>query len=250
MSDVKHTVMEKISRGDLTMRPRWHFVVASSVAMFALFLLAFWLVYLESLIIFFMQGTGVAYVPVFGVHGVLVFLYSLPWLLVLLTAIFVYVIQRVMHRYAFCYSRPMVLSIVALIGFSMLGALMLAKSELHYTVLERVKERPVLGMVYRQYGLKPHQEVHIGTIGSTTNAGFILESRTGEIYQVLVSDRTRSPRERLELGETVLILGAHDAGTIEARGIKRFEVRHIQHRLQRDDRPLPLPLTVPIEINP
>ncbi len=237
MNDMKDTVMQKISRGELTMRPRWYFALLSALATAALFLLALWLVYLESFIIFLVQGTGLAYVPSFGVHGVLVFLYSLPWLLVFLTVGFLGLTHWFLQRYAFCYTRPVMFSIIGLIGFSMLGAFLLARSELHYAAMERATDRglPIFGVVYKEYGLVPQKAVHVGTIRATTSSGFILESRTGDVYQILVQSHTRVPHEVLQLGETVLILGTNQAGTIEARGVRGFDIRHIKHRLPQPE---------------
>ena len=110
---------------------------------------------------------------------------------------------------------------------------MVSKTDMHHNAMMRAEEKklPVFGHMYRQYGLSPMKEVHVGVVSSTTGVGYIIESRTGGSYQVVVTRKTRQPHERIKLGETILILGPDENGSIEAHGIRPFHERHIKSRL-------------------
>lgn len=234
MKDVKESVLNKIKCGEVTMRPRWHFVLFSAMAVVGSLILVTWLVYLESFIFFVMSGTGIAYVPLFGIKGMLVFLLSAPWLLVALTVLFIVGIHHLVKTYAFCYTRPLIYSFLAIIGFTAVVAYILAQTDMHYKAMERAQDSrlPVVGSMYRQYGLNPNKDVHVGVVSSTTREGFIIQSRVGGEYSVIISRTTKRPPEPIQLGETVLILGPDEAGTIEAHGVKPFAARKIEHREQ------------------
>ena len=230
MNDVKHKVLTKIKCGEVTMRPRWHFVLKSTLAILGLLIVALWLVYLESFILFLLIGTGVVFVPAFGVHGLVTFLLSAPWLLIVVAVLFVLVLEYLVCCHSFGYRRPLLYSVFGIVGVTVVGAVLVAQTDIHYLAMEKAKDSklPFMGMMYREYGLRPHKDVHVGVVSSTTPTGFILRSRMGSEYRVVVGTTTSHKSITPKHGQRILILGTDKGGTIEAVGIRSYDSKDIR----------------------
>jgi hypothetical protein len=150
---IKDQVMEAIKRGQVKMRPRWHFVLRASLFFTGLTIVSMALVYLASFIIFFFQRTGAISVPVFGFRGIISFLFSLPWLLILFGIIFVVLLELLIRRYSFAYRRPLLYSLLGIIVFASLVGFVVSKTSLHRGFFARAQERklPIAGPLYRHY---------------------------------------------------------------------------------------------------
>src|SRR3989344_3614541 len=112
---IKEEVIARIKRGETIMRPRWHFVLRAMLYALGVLIAALALVYLASFIMFVLRETGLLFVPSFGFRGVGVFLFSLPWFLILLSLVFVFVLEVLVRRYAFAYRKPLLYSVFGIV---------------------------------------------------------------------------------------------------------------------------------------
>ncbi len=92
------SVMDAIKKGTVTMRPRWHFILLSTLAAVGAFIVLLALVYIASLLVFFMHDSGAWFVPSFGGRGWFSFLRSIPWLLIFLIGIFALILEVLVRR--------------------------------------------------------------------------------------------------------------------------------------------------------
>src|SRR3989344_96910 len=96
-NSAKQTLSEKIlaeiKRGDLRMRPKWHFLLRAAILFFGTILLLLCLFYIVSFIIFVLRQSGAWFVPTFGVRGWLTVLAALPWFLILLALLLLATLQ-------------------------------------------------------------------------------------------------------------------------------------------------------------
>ena len=82
-------ILNSIKAGGVKMRPRWYFILQAALAMIGGMILLFLIIYLISFIVFVERQTGAGFIPAFGLRGWTRFLVSLPWLLIMLTFVFI-----------------------------------------------------------------------------------------------------------------------------------------------------------------
>lgn len=118
--EIEKNVFDAIGRGGVKMRPRWHFVVRAVLVATGSVIFFLLLVYFASTALATLYRNGVWAAPAFGLSGWLLFLRSLPLILIGFTLIFVIVIALLARHYAFVYHQPIVylLLINAVLNFS------------------------------------------------------------------------------------------------------------------------------------
>lgn len=239
MNDKKTTLRDKvldaIHSGRVKMRPRWHFVLKTILAISGTAIVLLALLYLASFILFILRQTGVWFVPAFGFRGVVTFLFSLPWLLILISVIFVVILEILVRRYAFAFRRPLLYSVLGIVLFVILGSFVVARTSFHRGVFRYAQSHqlPVAGPLYREFGMHRMRQVHPGTIRELTDQGFILENPSGETLVIVISPQTRLPFGfDFGEGDAVVVFGERDNDTVRAAGIRKID-EHVMDRVPR-----------------
>jgi hypothetical protein len=159
--------------------------------------------------------------------GILEFLTSAPWLLLLGALVFLVILEILVHSFAFAYRRPLLYSLGGLTIIVVLGTVVLYVV-VPATILDRVLEqgRPLH---------TPSAHVHPGEIVAINEDGFILRSRGQEELLVMILPETRFPAGMdLSQGDRIVVMGERIAsGTIAAMGVRRMDDRERPPRHMR-----------------
>lgn len=225
-SSLREAVLEKIKHGEVSMRPKWQFVLKGALMVLGAMLLALTLLYLVSFVFFALRQTGVWFAPSFGWRGMRAFFLGVPWVLVLVAFIFVIVLEVLVKRYAFAYRKPLLYSVLGIVCAVFVGGFVVARTSFHRGMYRRMEGQglPIAGPLYREYGMPHFKQIHPGIIASTTEQGFIIMSRRGEEITVLVSPATRLPLGYdFVLGDPVVIMGEQENGIVRAFGIRKID---------------------------
>ncbi len=225
MNNVKETVLNKIKHGDVAMRPRWHFVLKSFLAIVGICILTLWLVYLVSFIVFALATSGIIMIPAFGFQGLVEFLFALPWLLILIAAVFILLLEVLVNRYSFGYRKPLMYTLFGIVGFTILGTFIVSQTGLHDLVMQRSVESrlPIVGGVYKGYGITPNERINIGEIEIINENGFLLDERVKGELSVIVTESTKKPNNFVfQVGDQVIVYGPITNNEIQAFGVKPF----------------------------
>ena len=223
---IKNTVLAQIKSGQAIMKPKWHFVLKTILVAVGVVIVAFALIYLVSFIFFILRQTGVFFVPSFGFRGVGIFLVSLPWFMILTGLVFFVTLEILVKRYSFTYRKPLLYSLIGIIIFVLIGSFIVSRTGLHQGLFRYAEDRrlPVVGRLYRGYGLERMEKVNPGIVDELTDEGFRMTNRQGETLNVLISSDTRFPLGAdFEIGDRVVVLGERENGTIEAYGVRRID---------------------------
>jgi hypothetical protein len=224
---LREAVLAAIRAGKVAMRPKWHFLFRAALMAAGTALLILGLVYLGSLILFILHTTGVWYIPIFGFRGVLAFLISMPWVLVLLAIVFLALLEVLVSRYAFAYRRPLFYSALGVILLVGGGSVILANTRIHL-VLSRRTESP-LTRIYTVVDAARPTNVSIGIYLAPTRDGFIFRERHGETLRVFVTRETSFPRGAIFIpGDAMVIFGERIEEGIRAFGIRKLETESIR----------------------
>ena len=99
-------ILTQIKERKVEMKPHWIFILRTILGVLGAILVSLCLVFLVSFIFFGLRKSGVMLAPGFGPQGFFLFMMSLPWVLILISAAFLIVLQILINKYAFIYKKP------------------------------------------------------------------------------------------------------------------------------------------------
>ena len=167
-------VLAAIRSGRVHMRPKWHFALRAALAALGGIIVFLALLYLVSFIFYMLRLTGAWFTPAFGFRGMYASLMSVPWLLVLLSLMFVAILEILVRRYAFAYRKPLLYSLAGMLAAVTVGGVVIAKTSMHERLFTRSQEHRLSagGRLYRMYGMRRLRNIHEGAIRGIFPAGF------------------------------------------------------------------------------
>lgn len=223
---LREGVMDAIKKGNLRMRPRWHFVLLSALGAIGILILALALLYAASLSIFFLHDNGTWFAPRFGGRGWFDLLQSVPWLLVVFVVVFIGLLEVLVRRYAFVYRRPLMLSVVVILFLVLVGGFAIAQTPFHQQMEFYARHNdlpPPLALAYgAPFRMPPPPDILHGTILSITPSMIVVDDENGAgTTTVLIDSNTKLPDgDDFGVGEEVVVIGDKVAtGTMRAFGV-------------------------------
>lgn len=242
---VHEAVKDAITSGRIHMKPRWRFVLTAALWASGAIIIALGLLFMVSFTIFTLRQTGLWFLPLFGLRALIVFLFSIPWLLIIFSLLFIVILEVIVRHYSFAYRRPLLYSALAILTTAILGGSVVAQTPFHDELLKQVQNNnlPSAAPLYRSFCLHKFKNVHRGTVADVTDDDFRIANPWGERVRVLVTPETRFPHGiDVSEGDIVVIFGNQDNGAIHAFGIKKIngprELKNIgQPELHRRFRP-------------
>ncbi len=230
-------ILGKLKSGEFKMKPKVYFVLQAVLVVLGLAVAVLFALFLISFISFYLRANGILVLPVFGFRGFGIFLASLPWLLIIVAMLLVVVLEIMFKHFAFAYRRPILYSLAGILIIVCLGTFLIDRTPLHYDLFYRAQRGglPVFGTIYRDFGMPQLPGGQVGVVASDTDAGFIIKTRRGETFNIIIGDKTRLPLGR-DIGpnDIIMIMGEREDGIIEADGV-------IKIRFKDTIRSFPLP---------
>jgi hypothetical protein len=241
-NSIRDNVLKRIEAGKVHMRPRWHFVLRAVLMIVGTVLLVLTTVYLTSFIIFTLRQTGALAAPGFRPGGYLLLLGSIPWVILVVAVIFLVLLGILVKKYSFGYHKPLLYTTAGIIALAVVGGILVEMTPLHRGLFRIAEENnlPVAGHMYRSFGQHHIDNITIGEITELVNEDYKILEREGEPVFVNVDDDTKvEPGVIYKIGDTIIIFGKRDDGTVDAEGIRIF-TGEPPHRV-RPGTPGPLP---------
>ena len=243
------------------MLPRSYFILKAILYILAILIVFGFSIFLASFIHFTLHANGAWFLPDFGWPGFAFFLITLPWALILLSLIFIILLEFFAKK--FSYRRPIIYSVLVIVILVAASSFAITKLPMHNNLFKSAENNklPFLGMLYKNYRKPPCCNAFIGNISSTTDTGFIMEGEPNETLNVLISPETIFPRGKdIGIDDTILVIGERQGNIIKAQGIRPISEEdsppiflHRQHMKEQfhnqlenelpGDMPLPLPLS-------
>jgi hypothetical protein len=224
--DLGDHIIKTIKTGDVKMRPKWYFLLRDILGATAIVIILLIAVYVGSFIIFVLHQDGTWFVPVFGFAGWFALFNALPWVLIVLSCLFVVALAFLVMRYPFSYKWPVVYSFLG-IGFLIAAAsfLFVQTSFSNTFFSSPIPEGlPFLGEYYPGVGVLSPNNVHRGEIEALTSSGFVVEGFFGTTSTVFIASQTDMMfAGPFEPGDVVVVFGNRSVtGTIQAVGIEKI----------------------------
>lgn len=215
-----------IEKGEVTMKPRWHFVTRSAALIVGTILSVLSVIYIASFIIFILHESGAWFVPSFGLRGLSTFLFSLPWLLIVLSIVFIVLIETLIRKFEFGYGKPLVYSAMGLILCIGIGASIVAQTPLHQGLMMKADkdDLPFAGSVYKKFGRPGPNNICAGIVTDIFPDGYIVNEPNERLTRIYTTPQTEiASDDEIELQDKIMVFGLRKDGAIVAVGIKKIE---------------------------
>lgn len=232
--------MTAVKNGQLKMKPKWHYFLKTSLWLIGLTTILLSALYLFSLFLFIAHRTGIWIVPVFGLRGMLIFLISLPWLLILAVLLFIVILEISVRHYSFAYRLPLLYSALGVLLIVVVGGAILAGTPLHDMLShcpppgaktvgglpgpEPNRRVPCGTGFYRDLGPKRFENIYKGVIEGFDSDNFTITDRHQDKLLIVVTKKTRLPfGQDFSVGDMVVVVGYRNGNQVDAFGISKTQ---------------------------
>ena len=223
--NIEQSVLTAIKSGRVKMRPRWQFVLRATLIAVGVIVMFLALLYLVSFILFVLHQTGAWFVPAFGPSGWFAFFHRLPWVLIGLAILFIIILEVLVRRYAFAYQRPLLASALSILGIVLIGGATISATRFHVGLFNSARHNglPVIGGMYRGFGMSRFDDIHRGEIIQMAGNTFVIQDDDGDTSTILLTPETRLPfGDDFTASDTVIVFGVPGPdGTVRAFGIQK-----------------------------
>lgn len=234
--NLRSHILDEIKSGRLKMRPKWHFILNNALLITGGVIVLLALLYLVSFVAFVLRQNGVWFAPIFGLRGWFAFLISLPWLLIVLSLIFIIILELLVRHFAFAYHRPLLYSLLGIMLVVLVGGFLVNRTTLHASLAQFSEKHqlPIAGPFYRGFGHERFRNIHHGLITGTTTNGIVIETERGEILLIDITPHTRLPLGMdFTVSDIVMVFGDRDDDRVEAFGIRRVPPPPVMPMMRR-----------------
>lgn len=219
-------ILQVINRGKVVMKPRWHFILQTVLAISAILIIVLALLFLSSFIIFLLRQNGLLYITSFGPRAIREIFIFFPWLFFIAVIVFIFVLEILVRRYAFAYRQPLLYTILSIVVLVIAGSYIVDKTSLHHELYRGSQQYgyPIAGPLYKKVMIHHSPNVTPGVIMVLRNDGFTMRSYIQENINVIVLPETKLPYgAAFSSGDFVVVFGPLHNGTIQALGIRPLE---------------------------
>ena len=222
---IEHNVLAAIESGKLKMRPRWRFVLQATLLGVGAVIVLLTLLYLFSFILFVLHESGAWFVPNFGASGWFAFFHRLPWVLIGFVVLFVIILEVLVRRYSFAYRRTLLATALWIVGIVLVGGVIISATRFHNALFSFARRNglPVIGGMYRQFGMPRFDDIQRGEIIQVTSGTLVIQDDDGDTSTILITPGTRLPLgDGFAVGDTIVVFGPEGAGRmVPAVGIQQ-----------------------------
>lgn len=225
-------IIEKIKSGQVKVRPRALFVFKDIILAVAAVLCFLAVVFLASFTLFVVRSNGAWLLTSFGWPGVRIFLISLPWVLFLVAAFFIFLLEYLLKRSGFVWRRPLIYSLAVILAVVTAGSFLAAATPLHLRAYQSAVQRrlPLAGPLYLSYGFSPPPRVWSGTITNLKEMPepdeFQIEMPGGQRLKVELATSTGCKvikKDRIGKEDLIMVVGEQEGEKIRAWGIRQIQ---------------------------
>jgi hypothetical protein len=245
-STIQKSVLAKIQREDIRMRPRMFFVLKIiGLALLTVLILVISIL-LCSYVAFTLRLNGHDELLSFGSRGILIFFELFPWPLLALDALLIFLLRQLMRQFKFGYRSPWLPAIIIIAAISIAGGVVLDRATpLNDSLLHQADGGhlpPPFGMMYRdsrtpqQPGVGEFRGVVEQIQGNTLVLSSYTESTTTRIT-VHVPTQGPDAHETYKIGEGIIVGGQMQNGVVQAFGIHPIDADDFLPFPDHDDSP-------------
>ncbi len=222
MTHLKDNLLVSIKTGKIGMKPKWHFMLKGLFYLSGLLLSILVGMYFLSFILFILRESGLWWTPGFGFAGLVFFVTMSPWLLIVITLVFLATVYLLARHFGHNYRHHATYTLIAVVLLVTLGASIIDYLAVHDRVRDLTDRRQIPGLspLYRE-SKKHHQpDITAGQITAIGDNELRISNHEGE-YSVLLQEAKHPAAYIPSVGEHIMIFGPLiGTSTIKAKGIR------------------------------
>ncbi len=228
-NSLKERLLQKIHAREISMRPKLYFTLQIAALAFVALCVLVLSIFIFNFLLFTIRINSHDVLLGFGPRGFGAFLRFFPWERLVLDVALVVVLQWMLRAFKFGYKTPVMYLLLGLLGASaMLGFVVDRDTPFNDTLLREADEHLLPGVFGDFYGhARRPPPLGEGVCRCTITAidGNTLTVQdprsTTTLKVVLPSNDPRATTTSLMVGDTVLVAGDRDGGTIKAFGVRK-----------------------------
>ncbi len=224
ITSIHKQIQSAIKDGKLKMRSKRYFIARTILIIIGIVIISVALVYLMSFVFFVLHITGAWELSSFGLKGFGLFIFSLPWLLLSATFVFLIGLELLIKKTTIAYRKPLAYSVLGMSVLVLLAGFGFARLPLHEMMYQRAVEdniSPVMRSFYKEFGQRSLYNAHPGVIIEMNDDGFVMNTHMNMLMNVLINDKTNIIDNRvLKINDNVMVIGEYKDGSITAEAIK------------------------------
>ncbi len=225
--DIRKNVLEKINRGEISMRSRIYFMLRAVLIGAAIAVVLAASLFALSFALFSVHASNMRFLLEFGEQGLLTFIMLFPWTLLFFFLFLLVALEFLVYRFtsAYRFSLLRVFLWVFIVGIA--GSILLGLTPFHSFLLSEADkdQLPIFGSWYEQiHDSHTDQGIYRGDVTSFTKSTFVISHNDADI-DTDEGTWTIVPPEGFDLrtlsvGEEVYVAGHLQGGIVYAYGIR------------------------------
>jgi len=209
-NSIRDQILNRIKAGKLKMKPKVYFVLKNIIFVAAVVALSMLIVYLISFIVFSLDKNGAWLLTRLGLGGLLSLIVSLPWLLILIILLSMFLIELLIKNLKFAYHRPLIYSILGVMVLFLALGFFTHLTPLHkgLSCLCAEHKVPIASFLYDSYKEMDFPDFYRGEILEIDEEEAQLQKLNGEVVRLqITSDSYGSDQEKLQRGDKIMLIG-------------------------------------------
>ncbi len=227
--DLKQEVLEKIQSGEVSMKSRRYFMLKVIYTVALTVLTAISLFILVSFLLFSLRVSGQFFLLGFGFRGLEAFVLLFPWWAFLVTAILLFVLERILVTFRFAYHSPFIYLFLSSVLAVAVVSYIINATSFHGSLLDRAhkKNLPVVGGYYQNSSAVRHDRGLFRGVIVSIGDNFIVIDDDDDIRGMPDLIRIQVPDNMsmvglFDIGDRVYIGGDIASGSVRAYGIRKI----------------------------
>ncbi len=220
-SKLEENIMSEIKSGRIKLRSKYIFLAEKLGLGSALILSVLLAVLFFNLVLFYLRASdNIGYLS-FGNYGLLAFLDSFPYLLVVSVVLMIFVAGLIIKKSEFAYKKPFGYLALGLVGTVLVAGAVLTFTNIAENIEQASYDYPQMGMFFGPFLHHGLGERHGGVTGQVTEMGdgYIMIQTPHSIKKVDIT-KVANLSTDLSVGTFVMVVGDSDDSAFQAQRLR------------------------------
>jgi hypothetical protein len=229
MTNLKTKILESVHKNNVTMIPKWRFMLHSSLGIFGLGFIFLIAVFFFSLVLFLLSRYGFMYLPFFGFMATMLALQAIPLVLLVCTTALLVLIEVMSRYYSFSFRRPLMVTLLALTSAAAGISFIISETPVHDYIRGYAEEHHMDGVLHMYDRPMPFRgegapDILRGEVVAASATSTILRLFDGVTVVAYASSTLMQPLVLPHVGDDVVVFG-----TIVGDDFEMVDVRPAPH---------------------
>lgn len=220
---LKNNILEKIKKDEVKMTSRQFFLLKwLTLLVTSIFFLAV-AIYIFAYIIFLFVDNGIIYIPLFSESGIVDFIVEIPWTLVLLGLVSIFLFSIASKTFYRIYRKPFLTFFFSILMVIVISHVILVETGgMQYIKEEAYKERlQLVPSKLLEFRSSQTEHVFVGYVVSTTSDSLIIRDRQNNLLE-LIPENQNLPFDlfTFSAGQLINAYGQRDGEQVRIKSIE------------------------------